>query len=144
MLLTGTAAPHPQAKLPRHSLIQYFLSPCIIPGTVLVPGNSSESGQTVKHSWPPERCHQVSRPAMPPRLQGQPCEGAEPGREIQTAGRGKAIRGPEKSTKPNRESGKCGLNPDSAADLLCDLGPASPALWASGPYLSRGDWVWSL
>lgn len=33
---------------------------------MLVPGNSSESGQTVKNSWPPERCYQVSRSAIPP------------------------------------------------------------------------------
>lgn len=30
------------------------------------------------------------------------------------------------------------MNLESAAHLLCHLGQASPALWASGPYLSRG------
>lgn len=43
---------------------------------MLVPGNSSESAQTVKHSWPPEPCDRVSRPAIPP-----PVSKASPVRE---------------------------------------------------------------
>lgn len=65
-----------------------------------------------------------------PGPQGQPFEGAEPGRVTQTAGRRGSLMGPPKEPR-TKLRGKCGMNAKSAAHLLCDFGQASSALWAS-------------